>query len=263
MKLKNYVTLAVTACITATTPAFADKLDDIMRNKKLRVGIDLSQPSFGQTDEKMKPVGFDVETAALLAKDLGVELELIPTTAPTRIPNLQTNKADLIISTLSITPARAKVVDFSLPYGAISAVVAAPKGMNIKGYGDLAGKKVAVTRSATQDTDMTANAKGAQIVRFDDDATTALAGATGQVDVVALTPMMVQTIMKKNPERQFEIKFVMSNTKLGIGIAQGEPKLVDRVNVWVKANLKNGKLAESYKRNVGFELPQIIIDGAN
>jgi len=263
VKLKPLITMAVIACITATTAAHADKLDDIMRAKKIRIGVDLAQPSFGQTDEKMKPIGYDVETAVLLAKDLGVELEIIPTTAPTRIPNLQTNKADLIISTLSITPARAQVVDFSVPYGAISSVVAAPKGMNIKGYDDLTGKKVAVTRSATQDTDMTANAKGAQIVRFDDDATTALAGASGQVDVVALTPMMVQTIMKKNPERQFEIKFVMGNTKMGIGVAKGEPKLLERVNVWVKANLKNGKLAESYKRNVGMDLPQVILDGTN
>ena len=56
------------------------------------------------TDDKMQPTGSDVDLARLLAKDLGVELEIVTTTGPTRIPMLQTNKADIVVSTLSITP---------------------------------------------------------------------------------------------------------------------------------------------------------------
>ena len=41
------------------------------------------------------------------------------TTGATRIPNVQTGKADIIISTLSVTPERAKVIDFSKPYAAL------------------------------------------------------------------------------------------------------------------------------------------------
>lgn len=74
----------------------------------------------------MKPVGSDVETAELLAKDWGVKLKFIETTGPTRIPNLQTGKADIIISTLSVTPQRAQVIDFSRAYAGLRSVIGAP-----------------------------------------------------------------------------------------------------------------------------------------
>ena len=48
----------------------------------------------------MKPTGSDYDVAVLLAKDLGVALEVVPTVGATRIPNLQTGKADIIISRL-------------------------------------------------------------------------------------------------------------------------------------------------------------------
>ena len=110
-------------------------------------------------DANMKPTGSDVETAQLLAKDWGLELEFVQTTGATRIPNLQTGKADIIISTLSVTPERAKVIDFSKPYAALQSVVGARKDLPIKDWADLKGKTVTVTRGTTQDTELTALAK--------------------------------------------------------------------------------------------------------
>src|SRR5512132_4337065 len=96
--------------------AHADTLDEIKKAGKIRVAIDTAIPPFGMTDDKMQPTGSDVDLAKLLAKDLGVQLEIVTTTGPSRIPMLQTNKADIVVSTLSITPDRAKVIDFSIPY---------------------------------------------------------------------------------------------------------------------------------------------------
>ena len=102
--------------LAAAGAAQADLLDNIKQARKLRVAIELALPPYGMTNDKMQPYGSDVETAQLLAKDLGVELEIVPATGPTRIPFLQTNKADLAIATLSISPDRQKVIDFSVPY---------------------------------------------------------------------------------------------------------------------------------------------------
>ena len=85
-----------------------------------------------------------------------------------------------MISSLWITPDRAKVVDFSVPYADLLSVVAGPKNIDVKTLGDLDGKKVAVTRGTTQDTDLTQRAKNTQIVRYEDDATLALAVAPGK-----------------------------------------------------------------------------------
>ena len=166
-------------------PAHADTLDDIKKAGKIRIAIDLAIPPFGMTDDKMQPTGSDVDLARLLAKDLGVELEIVTTTGPTRIPMLQTNKADIVVSTLSITPDRAKVIDFTVPYADHPSVVAGLTSLKIKELSDLDGKKVAVVRGTTQDTDLTQKAKGAQLVRYEDDATMALAVASGQVDILA------------------------------------------------------------------------------
>ena len=107
----------------AATPASADVLDDIMKAKKIRISTDLAIPPSGMMDSTMKPTGSDVEVAQLLAKDWGLELEFIQTTGATRIPNVLTGKADIIISTLSVTPDRAKVIDFTKRYATLQLVL--------------------------------------------------------------------------------------------------------------------------------------------
>src|SRR5260221_14658027 len=113
--LQALVLSAVLFAFASPDAARADALDDIKQAKKIRIAIDLGLPPFGMTDEKMQPTGSDVETARLLARDLGVEFEHVPTTGASRIPFLQTGKADLVISTLAVTEERAKVIDFSFP----------------------------------------------------------------------------------------------------------------------------------------------------
>jgi polar amino acid transport system substrate-binding protein len=235
--------------------AHADALDDIRKAGKVRIAIDTAIPPFGMTDDKMQPAGSDVETAKLLAQDLGVPLEIVTTTGPTRIPTLQTNKADLVISTLSITPERAKVVDFSIPYADHPSVVAALKGVAISSYADLAGKKVAVVRGTTQDTDLTREAKGAQLVRYEDDATMALAFASGQVDILATARSLLPAISKKNPARTAESRITMQTNYLAVGLRKNEPQLKAWVDDWVRTNLKNGKLAAIYKKWHGIDIP--------
>jgi polar amino acid transport system substrate-binding protein len=237
--------------------AQADLLDDITKAKKIRISTDVAIPPAGMMDSNMKPIGSDVETAQLLAKDWGLELEFIPTTGATRIPNVNTGKADIIISTLSVTPERAKVIDFSKPYAVLQSVVGAPKGTPIKDWADLKGKSVTVTRGTTQDTELSAMAKDRDftVVRYDDDATMVTAGATGQAQMVATSVALVNAISNKNPQKPWEPKFVIRNFDLAIGIKQGEPRLLAKLNEWVAANLKNGKLGAIYKKYYGVDLP--------
>ena len=125
LRTASTLLLAGLALMSIAVPAQADTLDDIRKAKKIRIAIDLAIPPFGMTDDKMQATGSDVDLARLLARDLGVELEIVTTTGPTRIPMLQTNKTDIVVSTLSITPERAKVIEFSLPYADYPSVVGA------------------------------------------------------------------------------------------------------------------------------------------
>src|SRR3546814_13928052 len=109
------------ACLLGlgVTPSQANDLAKIKADKVIRVAIDLGAPPFGTKDETLKPIGSDVETAELLAKDLGVKLEIVPTTETNRVPFLLTNKEDLVVASFSITPDRPKVLAFSVPYADI------------------------------------------------------------------------------------------------------------------------------------------------
>ena len=139
--LLRLIAAAAFALLSLGLSAHADTLDDIKKAGKIRIAIDLAIPPFGMTDDKMQPTGSDVDLARLLAKDMGVELEIVTTTGPTRIPMLQTNKADIVVSTLSITPDRAKVIDFTIPYADHPSVVGALKSVQIKEMADLDGRR--------------------------------------------------------------------------------------------------------------------------
>ena len=251
--------LALATLSLSFATAQADTLDNIKKAGKVRIAIDTAIPPFGMTDDKLQPTGSDVDTAQLLAKDLGVSLEIVTTTGPSRIPMLQTDKADLVVSTLSITPDRAKVIDFSIPYADHPSVVASLSSVPLKEMSDLAGKKVAVVRGTTQDTDLTSEAKGAQLVRYEDDATMALAFASGQVDIIATARSLLPAISKKNPARTLEPKITMQTNYLAIGMRKDEPKLLAWVNNWVRTNLQNGKLVAIYKQHHGIDIDPALL----
>ena len=168
---------------------------------------------------------------------------------------LQTNKADLVISTLSITPDRAKVIDFSIPYADHPSVVGALKVVAISSYADLAGKKVAVVRGTTQDSDLTREAKGAQLVRYEDDATMALAFASGQVDILATARSLLAGDQQEEPGAHRRVADHHADQLSRDRPAQGRAQLKAWVNGWVKTNLQNGKLGAIYKKWHGVDIP--------
>lgn len=260
-KMMTAVAIAAVAMMGATHVANADALDDIKKSGKIRIAVDLGVPPYGMTDDKMQPSGSDIETAKQLAKDWGLQFEHVPTTGASRIPSLQTGKADLVISTLSITPERAKVIDFSLGYAVLRTVIAAPKSVNVKSLADLDGKTVGTVRGTTHDTQLTKEGpKGMKLTRYEDDATEAQAFLSGQVDIFSTAELLVAPIDKKNPARQVEVKFVLDTFKLAVGVKKDETRLVEEVNKWILANLKNGKLDEIYKKFHGNGLPEVILN---
>src|SRR4029450_8659655 len=254
------IAVAAIAMIGLAQAANADALDDIKKSGKIRIAVDLGVPPYGMTDDKMQPAGSDIETAKALAKDWGVEFVHVSTTGAGRIPALQTGKADLVISSLSVTPERAKVIDFSLGYAVLRTVIAAPKSVALKSLADLDGKTVGTVRGTTHDTQLTREGpKGMKLVRYEDDATETQAFLSGQVDIFSTAEMMVPQIDKKNPARQVELKFVLDNFKLAVGVKKDEKRLVDEVNAWIAANLKNGRLNELNKKYFGDDLPELIL----
>jgi polar amino acid transport system substrate-binding protein len=239
----------------------ADELDDIQKAGRIQIATDLSIPPSGMMDANLKPTGSDVETAQLLAKDLGLELVFVQTTPASRIPNLLTKKADITLSTLAITPERAKVVDFTRPYAGIQSVIACVKSAPVQNLEDLKGRSVAVTRGTTHDTYLTnMQPKTFEIARYEDEATLVTAAVSGQADCLGTTQTILNQISNINPSRAFEVKHIVTTMGLGIGVRKDEPRLLEKLDQWVAANLANGKLNEIYKKYHGADLPKEILN---
>ena len=137
-------------------------------------------------------------------------LEIVPTNAASRIPYVLTDKTDVVISTLSITPERAKAIEFSLPYSGIQVVVGTPRATALRSLSDLTSMKIATVRGSTNDIELTkAVPPAVQIVRFDDDATAITAILSGQADAYCTAPALLAPVNQRKPELAMEPKVVV------------------------------------------------------
>ncbi|MHA6691348.1 transporter substrate-binding domain-containing protein [Devosia sp. A449] len=253
--------LAGAAMVVAISgAAIADQYETIMQSGKLRVATDFAVPPYGMLDASLQPIGLDVEVARKLAADWGLELEFIETAGSSRIPNLLTDKTDLVISSLSITPDRAEVIDFSAPYSVISSVIGGAADDNVTSWDDLKGRAVAVARGTINDTDISAEADkyGFTVTRYEDDATLITAIVSGQSDLIGHAAATLLRVNEAGPALGFETKFVTRASGLGIGVKKGEPELVKHLNEWVAENLANGSLNEITERYTGLPLPEVL-----
>ena len=257
MKRRQLLTTATASAGLMALPAIAmaNTLDDIKSRGFIRVGIDLSSPPYGTTNAQMQPVGSEVERAKLLASYLGVKLKIENVTSPNRIPFLLAGKVDVVMASLSITPSREKVIDFSKPYAVIPILIAAPKSVKITSIADLKGKTIATTRGSTNDAEATKELPDSHIVRYDDDATLVTALVTGQNNIMCSSNGIENAVNKRRPQDPLETKLFLKLNPFGAGIRKGEPALKQALDSWITADLKNGKLNAIYKKYNGTDLP--------
>ena len=235
----------------ASTPSQAQGgvLDRIIKEKKIRVTAEVTSPPFGILDKNNQPDGSEIETARQLAKDLGVELELVQVTSPQRIPALLAGRADVAISSLSITFERAKTVMFAPPHGALSIVIAGPKGKQIRSAADMAGKKIGLTRATLEEATVPGIAPpGANMVMFNDIAATMQAMISGQVDAAGMSAFAAKSVADRNPKAQIENKFTVRTAYYAAAVRPGDFDLLQFLRTWVFLNRQNGVLAQIYKK---------------
>jgi len=234
---------------TAPPQTAGGALDRIIKEKKIRVTAEVTSPPFGILDKNNQPDGSEIATARQLAKDLGVELELVQVTSPQRIPALLAGRADVAISSLSITFDRAKTVMFATPHGALSIVIAGPKKTQIHSAADLVGKKIGITRATLEESAVPGIAPpGTNIVFFDDIAATLQAMVSGQVDAAGMSAFAAKSVADRNPNAQIENKFTVRTAFYAAAVRPGDFDLLQFMNTWVFLNKQNGVLAGIYKK---------------
>ncbi|CAM8633477.1 HisJ ABC-type amino acid transport/signal transduction systems, periplasmic component/domain [Comamonadaceae bacterium] len=250
--------LATGALLAATGVQAQTALDDIMKSKVLKVAVQTDSAPYGFVGTDLKPIGLDIDMANLIGKKLGVPVELVVVVSASRIPALQTKKADLVIATLGKNPDREKVIDFSSAYSPFFQAVFGPKNISVKSFADLAGKSVGVTRGAMEDQELGKVAPtGIDTKRFEDNNATIAAFTAGQVQFVALGASVAGNMMTKNPQLSAEYKLLLKDSPNFIGIAKGEDKLKAKVNEIIADAKKSGELEAMAKKWLGRGLGEL------
>ncbi len=151
MKKTLMAVAAAGLLMVQTGSALADQLQNIEKRGVLRVAVSQDFPPFGLVGINLQPQGYDIDTAKYFAKQLQLKLQLVPVTSANRVPYLQTDKVDLVISSMGKNPEREKVINFSRAYAPFFIGVFGPKGETLKDASALSGKSIGVTRGAVED----------------------------------------------------------------------------------------------------------------
>ncbi|TDU91829.1 amino acid ABC transporter substrate-binding protein (PAAT family) [Kribbella voronezhensis] len=238
----------------------AAKLDGItlVHPGKLTTCTHLSYKPF-EYKEGAKVVGFDVDLLDLLAKDLGVEQEVISIewAQVTSGAAYQAKKCDMGMGAMTITPSRQAAIAISEPYMDASQVLLVKKGAPYKSLADLKGKKVGVQADTTGKDYATAAAKkdGFEVVVFNDLALQTNSVKSGRVDAAINDNGALYNFVTANPDTEVATEFD-TGEKYGFAAKKGDPsgeKLISKFNELLTKAKSDGTYNTIYKKWFGIE----------
>jgi len=241
------IALAAVLVLTATS-ALAGRIEEIKARGYVRIGVSLGGEPVGFRNASNEPVGYDVDVARQLAAKLGVPVRFSDVSSDARISMLMSKQLDLVVANVSITPQRARVVDFSTPYNVAGLRVIAQKSAGVKSLADLNGKRVVVGRGTTADAFLKKSAPQATPVYTDNFAPDGvLLLQQKRVDAGIEDSSLLDYLASKNAQLE-TLPQMYGNTPIGIAMAKGDPALLKFVNGFVADYIRSGAYAANYRK---------------
>ncbi|MCM2272473.1 MAG: basic amino acid ABC transporter substrate-binding protein [candidate division Zixibacteria bacterium] len=210
----------------------------------LRVGTDATYPPFETVDtETGEPVGFDIDLITEIAKLNGWKPEFIITPFDGMIPGLQGEKYDVAISSITITPERSAVVDFSTPYYTAGQIVAVPlNDTSISGIADLAGKRVGVQLGTTGEM-MAQKTEGLEVFSYDNIGAAFIDMSNGNLDAVLNDFPTTQAYIRSHASAR-TVGEILSKEQYGIALRKGSEELRAKINQALESLKASGRYRE-------------------
>ncbi len=212
--------------------------------KKVVIGLDDSFPPMGFKDDSGNLVGFDIDLARAVGKEMGFEVEFKPIDWDSKEAELSSKRIDALWNGLTITDERKQKIDFSKPYMNNEQIILTMKDSPINTKEDLAGKLVATQEGSTGvDTldklpELKKTFKG---VKLYGDFTSALLDLqAGRVDAVLIDSVVGRYYMTKKPDVFKEMPGSLATEQFGVGVRKGDTALLDAINKGIEKVKSDG-----------------------
>lgn len=239
---------------TVSAPAPADVFGNVISKGVVRIAVFADVPPFGSPNANRELEGFDIDMANMVAKALGVKLELVPVTAANRIPYLLTDKVNVNIALMSVTPERSRQIMFTAPYVNTYLAVYGPKSLAVSSAAELGSYRVAAAKGTTEELELTALNPRADIMRLEDNAGAVQAYLSGQSQLWAGNSLIAVELAKKNPNKEFDRKFTIRRAPGHMAVKMGEFAMLRWLDTFVFFNTLNGELDKLHKKWLGMAM---------
>jgi len=236
--------LSFVLSLAAVLPLVAHAADPM----KIRVGVEGAYPPFSSVGADGKIVGFDIDIANALCAQMKAQCTLVQQDFDAMIPALQAKKIDAVVASMSATPERLKVVDFSDKYYNTPNRLIAKAGVTIDGTpASFKGKKIGVQRGTINDRFATAKFAGAAIQRYTKQDEVFLDLASGRIDATLVDAVAGDVGFLKLPAgKGFAFTGPVYDdpayfgTGVGVALRKGDTALREQLNAAIKAIRANG-----------------------
>ncbi|HOA44796.1 MAG TPA: transporter substrate-binding domain-containing protein [Deltaproteobacteria bacterium] len=223
-------------------------IEQVLQRGVLRVGMSTFVP-WAMNDKQGNLVGFEIDVARRLARDMGVKVEFVPTKWSGILPALLTGKFDVIIGGMGITPERNVKVNFSMPYDYTGMSLVASKKL-ARGYKSLNDfNKPVVTIAARTGTTAAAAAKKhmprARLRLFDDESQAVQELLNDRVHALVASAPLPAFQAIEYPDRLFlPLKDDFTQEPIGFAIVKGDVDTLNFLNSWIVVVESEGWLKE-------------------
>ena len=226
-------------------------IEQVLKRGVLRVGFSTFVP-WAMKDKTGKLVGFEIDVATRLAKDMGVKAEFVPTKWSGIIPALLTGKFDVIIGGMGILPQRNLKVNFTNPYyfTGMSMVANRAKAAELKSLDGFNKPEVtvAVRMGTTAHQAAQKYLPNAELKLFDDESQTIQELLNGRVHaVVASAPLPAFTALKYPDKLFLPLNDEFTKEPIGFAVRKGDVDTLNFFNNWILVVRSEGWIQDRKK----------------
>lgn len=223
-------------------------IEQIIERGTLRVGMDVFVP-WAMKDKKGELIGFEIDVAKQLAKDMGVKIEFIPTKWSGILPALIAGKFDVIIGGMTVTAERNMKINFTAPYYYTGQGLLANRKMT-EGWGLDNFNKPGVMLAARLGSTAALAAKErfplATLRLFDDEPAAVQEVRNGRVHgMVAGQPLPAHNAANA-PELLAAYPEQLMREPISMGLRKGDVDTLNFLNNWIDVVQSKGWIAERY-----------------